>query len=629
MFEFIRTHQRLMQFLLLLVIAPAFLFVGVQGYSNIVGDPNAVAKVCGGHVSIMEYQRAQQEYMQTVQQQLGPNFRADAFNTPETRMVVLERLVSQRALACGALKRNIVASDDMLRQNILSTRAFQVDGKFSPELYKATLAASGLTPSGYEVLLRQQLAMQALSGAVLDSSTAPKTVVASVLRAQEEQREVQEFVVKPDAYTGQVKLADNAAKAYYDANQKEFQVPAQMRADYLVLSADALAANVTPDADEIKKFYEQNQAAYGTPEERQARHILIAAAANAPAAEIAAAKAKAAEVLAKLKADPSKFAQLAKEYSKDPGSAEKGGDLGFVTRGAFVKPFEDKMYSLKQGEISEPVQSEFGFHIIEVTAIKPSSVKPFEQVRGEIEANWKKQRAQKIYAESVDGFSDSVYSQSDSLKPAADKYKLKVQSAPLFGRANPPKELANPKLLDKLFADDAIKNKRNTDAVEIAPGVLVSARVVEYKPQTVQAFDDVKAAITTKLTQREAQTLASKEGEAKLKAAQANPDAVSFGAAKTVSRLKPEGIDPDAIKALMTAPSAKLPAVVGVELPGGGYAIYRINKVTQAEKANEGLSESVKALLARSQGESEFAAYLTALKQAAKIELHPENIEKK
>jgi peptidyl-prolyl cis-trans isomerase D len=629
MFEFIRTHQRLMQFLLLLIIAPAFIFTGVQGYNAIIGDPNSVAKVCGGSISMQDFERSQQEYLANMRAQLGPNFRSEFFNTPEARNAILERLVNQRALACMALKRNIIASDELLRKSIAQDENFQLDGKFNADRYKAMLMGNGLSPAGYETLLRQQLAMQALSSAVLLTGSSPQSVQGLVVRAQEEQREVQEFLVKSDAYISQVKLDADAAKKYYDSHQKEFQVPPQMRAEYVVLSADSLAAGIVPDANEVKQFYDQNQAKFGQPEQRQARHILILAPATAPAAEIAAAKAKAEGLLAQVKADPKKFADLAKQNSQDPGSASKGGEVDYAPRnGTYVKPFEDKLFSLKEGEISDVVQTEYGFHIIQLAGIRPASIKPFEQVRAEIEADWKKQRAQKIYADSIDGFSDIVYSQSDSLKPAADKYKLKVQATDQFSRASAPKELANAKLLDKLFGDDAIKNKRNTEAVEVSPGVLVSARVTEFKPQSVRPFEEAKAQITTLLTQQEAQALARKEGEAKLKAAQGSIDAVAFGAAKTVSRAKAEGTPPEAAKAVMGAPVDKLPAVVGVSLADGGYAVYRINKVSQPEKADPALQEQIKAVLARSQSEAEFNAFLESLKRAAKIELHPEALAK-
>ncbi|MDB5805843.1 MAG: peptidylprolyl isomerase [Betaproteobacteria bacterium] len=630
MFEFIRTHQRLMQFLLLLIIVPAFAIgFGMQGW-NPAGDPNAVAKVCGGTVSMQDFERAQQEYLQNMRQQLGANFRPEFFDNPEARGAILDRLVNQRALACAALKRNIVASDDLLRQNILHDKQFQIDGKFSNELYQGALANNGMSSSAYETLLRQQLAMQALSSGVLMTASSPQTVQALFARAQEEQREVQELVLKPELYTAQVKLAPDAAQKYYDANQKEFQVPPQLRAEYLVLSVDTLSASIAPDAAEVRKYYDQNQNRYGVPEERQARHILIPAAAGAPAAEIAAARTKAEGILTQLKADPNKFPQLAKEFSKDPGSAEKGGELDFAAHnGTFVKPFEDKLFALKQGEVSDLVQTDYGFHIIQLMAVKPSSVKPFEQVRAEIEADWKKQRAQKLYADSIDGFADIVYTQPDSLKPAADKYKLTVQSAPLFARGAPPKDLNNPNLLTKLFGDEAVKNKRNTEAVEVAPGMMVSARVAEYKPQSVRPFAEAQAGITAMLTQREARALAKKDGEAKLKAAKASPDFVGFGAARTLSRAKPEGTGQDGMRMIMGAPKDKLPAVVGGELAEGGYAIYRINKVSQPDKPDPALAASLKTTLERSQAESDFNAYLAALKLTAKIELHPENIEKK
>ena len=632
MFEFIRTHQRLMQFLLLLIIVPAFVIgFGMQGY-GIGDDPTAVAKVCGGSVTQQDFQRAQQEYLSGMRTQLGPNFRPEFFDTAESRGAILDRLVSQRALACSAMKRNIVASDDLLRQYILRDPNFQnrEKGGFDKDLYTALLASNGLSPAGYETLLRQQVAMQAISSGVLETSFAPQTVQNAFVRAQEEQREVQDFVIKPDAYTSQVKITPEAIKAYYDANQKEFEVAPQMRAEYLVLSVDSLAAGIAADADEIKKYYDQNQARYGVPEQRQGRHILIPVANTAPAAEIAAARTKAEGILAQLKAAPDKFPELAKQFSKDPGSAEKGGELDFASKnGTFVKPFEDKLFELKEKEISGLVQTDFGFHIIQLMAIKPTSVKPFEEVRADIEKEWKKQRAQKLYTESVDGFSDMVYTQSDSLKPAADKYKLTVQTTPFFPRGAPPKELANANLIGKLFGDDAIKGKRNTEAVEVAPGTMVAARVAEYKPQTIQPFEEAKAAITAKLTQREAQALLKKEGEAKLKAAQASPDAVSFAPAKVVTRGKFDGIAPDAVKAIMGAPTAKLPAVVGVDLADGGYAIYRINKVSQPEKSDPALRDAVKGSLARSQAEADFNAYLVALKKTAKIELHPENLERK
>jgi peptidyl-prolyl cis-trans isomerase D len=338
---------------------------------------------------------------------------------------------------------------------------------------------------------------------------------------------------------------------------------------------------------------------------------------------------KAEEVLKQVQAPGADFAALAKKYSQDSGSAVNGGDLGMFGRGAMVKPFEDAVYKLKEGEVSGPVESQYGYHIIKLTAIKQAKVKPFEEVRAGIEADSKKLRAQKQFTDSAEGFTNTVYEQADSLKPAADKYKLPVQTTQLFSRLTAPKELANPKLLDRLFGDDALKNKRNTEAVETSSGTLVSARVLEYKPQGVQPLAEATPRITTLLTQKEAQAMAKKEGEAKLKAAQSAGDAVAFGAAKTVSRAKPEGIAAEALKPIMAAPPGKLPAVVGVALGDGGYGLYRITKVSQPDKPDPAAREGLKGALARAQADSEFSAYLAGLKAASKIELHTDRLEKK
>jgi peptidyl-prolyl cis-trans isomerase D len=438
---------------------------------------------------------------------------------------------------------------------------------------------------------------------------------------------VQDLVIKSEAYASQVKLTPEAVKAYYDGNQKDFQVPPQVRAEYVVFNMDALIEQAAVSEDEVRQRYE---------------------ATIAPKFKVKdAARKKIEGILAAVRKDPASFAEQAKANSEDEGSAKSGGDLDFVGPGATVKPFEEVLFKLKENEISGVVESEFGFHIIKLVAIKPGTggapeqrkashilikapaeAVDFAQAKDALTKTIKAEKAQKLFAEGTDGFADLVYTQPDSLKPAADKYKLKIQSSALFSRANPPKELANPKLLERLFGDDAVKNKRNTEAVELVPGTLVSARVVEYKPQSILPFDDAKANITTMLTRKEALALARKDGEAKLKAAQANADAVTFGAVKTITRGKSDGVEPAALKQVMGASAAKLPVVVGTELPDG-YAIYRINKVSQPEKPDPQGREAVKIGLARAQAESDFIAYLAALKVGAKVELRPENLEKK
>ncbi len=290
---------------------------------------------------------------------------------------------------------------------------------------------------------------------------------------------------------------------------RTFETPENVKVEYLVLSAEALAGDAPVADADVKAYYEQNKGRYGVEEQRRASHILI----TAEGGDKAAARKKAEAALAAVKANPGDFAKIAKEQSKDPGSAAQGGDLGFFGKGMMVKPFEDVAFSLKQGEISEIVETDFGYHIIRVTEIKPAEAKPLAEVRAEIERELRTQQAQKRFAEAAEQFTNLIYEQADSLKPAADKLGLKIATQDNVTRAGiPPRpnqpQVFTPRVIEALFSDDAVKNRRNTQAIEIGPNTLVAARVIEHRPAAVRPLDEVKALIRQRLEQQEAAKLA-------------------------------------------------------------------------------------------------------------------------
>jgi peptidyl-prolyl cis-trans isomerase D len=330
-------------------------------------------------------------------------------------------------------------------------------------------------------------------------------------------------------------------------------------------------------------------------------------------------------VLEEVRKNPANFAEIAKAQSQDQGSAAQGGDLGVVEKGAFVKPVEDAIYALKEGEVSGLVQSEFGYHVIKVTALKPAQQKPLDAAKDEIAADLKKQKLSKKYSEMAETFTNMVYEQSESLKPVADKLGLKIETVDgLTRKPNPALAQApysNEKFLAAIFGVDAVKNKRNTEAIEVSPSVLISGRVVEFKPATKRPLADVDAQIRQRVTLEEAARLARAAGEQKLAAAKASGDATGFGAATVVARTKQPTINTAAALAVLKADVSKLPAYVGVEVPGQGYGVYRIGKVSQPAAPDTARRTQEAQQIGQLVGQAEMYNYVEALKTKAKAKV--------
>jgi peptidyl-prolyl cis-trans isomerase D len=628
MFDFIRNHQRLMQFLLLLLILPSFILVGVSKYDER-NSNDGVASVDGRKITQQEWDAAQRRQIDQARQVMGAKFDQKLFDTPEAKQEVLDGLVAERAVSAEVARNHLTVSNESLARGIQEqTGLSKPDGSFDLEAYKRFLAAQGMSAEGFEQRVRYEMAIQQLAGSIQLSAFAPRAVANRLSDLNDQQREVQELLFPASNFASQVKVTDEMVKAYYDKNPALFQVPEQVKAEYLVFNAEAVEKLVNVSDAEVQEAYNKNKARYGTPEKRSASHILITVAKDAKPADDAAAKAKAQAILAQLQKAPNDFAKIAKAQSQDPGSAEIGGELGVVEKGVFpAKQVEDAVYSLKEGEISGLVRSDFGYHIVKVTKVVPAAEKSLDEVKPEIVAELKKAKMSAKYSELAETFSNTVYEQSDSLKPAADKLGLTIQTAEGLTRTPNPALGASPvnneKFLKAIFAQDAIANKRNTEAVEVAPTTLVAGRVLEFKPAAKRPLAEVDAAIRQRVTQEEATRLARQAGEAKLAAAKASGDAAGFGEVKVVSRtMQQPTINPTAAIAVLKADTSKLPAYVGVELPGQGYGVYRISKVSQAAQPDQARRKQEAEAISRAVGSTEMYGYIEALKRKAKAKVN-------
>ncbi|UKV74845.1 SurA N-terminal domain-containing protein [Burkholderia vietnamiensis] len=636
MLDFFRNHQRLMMALLLLIVLPGLGFVGIQGFRGFFDDSANVAAVNGHKITRVEFDGAFRQQIDQARQALGGQFDIKMFDTPEHRKQVLDGLIQQRVLADETQRLHLTASDNAVRDALMSDPMIaslkKPDGTIDVQRYAQLLSFQGMTPEQYQERVRYSLALQQIPASIVSSAFTPKGPAQRLSELAAQQREVQALVLKSSDFAAKVQPTDAQLTAYYDAHKQSFATPETATIQYLVYSpaaaAAAAAASAQPTDADIKKFYDDNPTHFRSEAQVRISHIFIAAASNASAADKAAAKAKAEQLLADVKAHPDQFAQIAQKSSQDAPSAAKGGDLGFITRGSTAggKAFDDAAFALKQGEVSGVVESDLGFHILKATEVKPSVVKPFADVKDQIAVDLKQQYAAKAFTDNAEGFTSTVYEKAKSLQPAADKYKLTIQTATVTPTPNPQlpptSPLNNPKFLAAVFASDSVKSRNNTQAVDVGNNTLISAHVVDYKPAAVPALDAIKDVVRQKVVAEQAAELARKDGAAKLAELQKSKSTDGFTPAQKVSRTQSQGLTPAALSAVYKVDSKTLPAYVGVDLGADGYAIYRVNAVIPGTAVDPQQLAAAQQQMAQVEAQSEGEAYLAALRDRSKVKLY-------
>jgi peptidyl-prolyl cis-trans isomerase D len=629
MFELVQKNKRLIQALIILIIIP-FAFFGLEAYTRATRGTN-VATVDGESISAREFSEALRAQQDRLRQTFGAQVDIAAFDTPAMREALVESLVAERLVATEAVKSRLYVSDETLRAVIAAMPAFQRDGHFSKADYEALLRAQGLSETQFEQRLRYDLTVGQLRRAVAETAIASKTLAARLAGLENEQREISESLVPADLYLDKVSVTAEQVKAHYEAHTADFESPERVRVEYVVLSAETLAKASTVTEDELKKAYEAAGSKYRVGEQRRASHILIQIAPDANEAARAEARKKAERILAEVKASPERFAELAKKYSQDTGSAAKGGDLGLFGRGMMVKPFEDAAFALKAGETSGIVESEFGLHIIRVTEIQPERARPLDEVRKELTEMLKRDKGKRRFAEIAEAFANQVYEQAEALQPVAERFKLELKTSDWITRTPRPEYgvLNNPRLLAAVFSPDALKDRRNTDAIEVAPDTIVAAHVIEHAPARQRTFDEARAEIERALRREAAVKRATEAGEAILAGLQKGEARdVKWNAPHMVSRRDPGGVDPAVVRTAMGLDPARVPAYFGEIRPGEGYAVYRLSKVVAATQRSDDELRQDQERLRRRVAATEYAEYVASLRARADVSIYPDNFAK-
>ena len=612
------------QVILALVLIPFALF-GIDSYLNQAGNNLSIAKVDGYKIALPEYNRAIENVRNRIMSE-GKKVDPAMFDSFEFKESVVDGLITKQLINNDIKKSQFKITDQQLSQYIIGMPDFQKDGKFSQELYDKVLQNNQLNPKKFEESIRNDLLIQQVRDGLQKLTFIPPNNLTETLKATSQQREVTVAEFKTKEYMAKANISEKDMQAFYDQNKSKFLAPEQVKAEFVVFSLTSILPSITVSEDEVKAFYKTNADKYQNQQQREASHILIAASKNAAPAEKAKAKAKAEDVLGQIKKNPKQFEELAIKYSQDPESAKKGGDLGAFGRGMMVKPFDDAVFSMKVNEISGIVESDFGYHIIKLTRVIGEGG-GFDAIKPQIKAELIYQKAQDKYAALAEDFSNKVYEQSSSLDVVSKKFNLPIQKTDWIGQNESDKFFKNEALMNALYSKESIKDRRNTEAIEVTPNNLISARVVDYKAQSTKPFAEVKKSIEDYLKFEAAKKLVATEGEAALKSVADASRKIDWQATVLVDRKNTKGLSQAVTNHAYKMPTDKLPSYSGFVDGNNGYVIVKVSKVAFPNDDNEENKKEFASSYTEALSSEYLSAYLKGLKAKSSVSVNQKFFE--
>ncbi len=603
-------------------------FFGIQQYFNPRSE-TYVATVNGHEISQDEFRDRYNNYRAQTQRMMGAQFDAQGFDTPERKRELLDQMINEQLLLQANEKLGVVVPVTAIREEIMGIPAFQVDGKFSPDQYRLLLASQRKSPEEFEQSVSQDIALRQLTGQIALSSLVTPADVNAYLRLRDQTRDFW-FVKlpKPDAVTP---IADADIDAYYKAHADQFMTPEKVSLDYVELDASKMQSGAKPDDSTLKQMYDEQKSKFVSPEQREASHILIAVGKNADAAAQKAALAKAEGIEKELKAGKD-FATLAKADSDDLGSKTQGGDLGWLEKGVTDPAFESALFAMKKGDVSDPVKSVDGYHIIWLRDVHPEAVRSFDEVKNDLAKKYVDEQREHEYSDISGKLTDAIYQDPSSLAPAAKTLGLDVQKTGLFARSGGTGIAANPAVIKAAFSNSVLAEGNTSDPIELGTDHIVVVRVDQHVKPEPKPLDSVREQIRATLSAQQSAKAAKERADALL-ARLRNGEALDKVAAELkLAPVEEKGIGRDAAnleKPLVDAvfalprpaPGKSLPGMV--ELNADSYALFQLDAVKEGDpsKLDPRTREAALNQLRQGVGYESMTGFLDSLRKAAKIEI--------
>ena len=589
-----------------IVIGLIIITFALFGLGSYIQDKSQVfaAKVNDVEITPRELQMAYQQQRAQMEQMLGDAYDPALLNDKLLRQRALDSLIDRQLVFQASQDAGMAVSDQLLAAHIHSAPVFQEDGGFSEERYQRLLYQQGQSPASFEYDTRRGLQMEQLLNGLSRSAFVTSSEVEQAYRLQEQTRDFSYWIIAAEPFEATVEISAQQIEEYYQQHAGEFVVPERVRVAYLRLSGEALAASVEVDESELQAQYQARKDALKTQEQRRASHILIQVAADADQEALDAARSKAQELLDQIRAGAD-FAELAANNSDDPGSAAQGGDLGFFAKGVMAPEFEASAFALQPGEVSDLVQTQFGFHIIKLIEVRAGEVPAFEAVRDEILAELRQRGVDDLFYEHLEQLTDLTYEHPDSLDTAAEALGMEIQHSDWLTASGGEGIGAYPKLMAVVFGADVLEAGHNSEPVEVGANDVIVARVEEREAAQQLPLDKVRDQIRAALRKQLAAQQAQAKGEELLeKLAQGASaeeiearDYLTSGQAEAVKRSASghnAEVMGEAFKLARPQPGASVES--GFALSDGGYAVVRLTGVSDGDPAT--LADDVRARLA-------------------------------
>ncbi len=610
------------------LIIITFALFGLSSYLS-GASKSVVASVNGEEITESDFIREYQNYQQRLQQILGKNYRPEMFQESVMKQRVLDGMIDRELISQSLEDDKFYVSPRLLVTALKKIEAFQDEsGQFSSERYLQVLKSQRIRPELFEMQMMQDLANDYLRSGLERSAFVTARQAEQIEVLQKQQRRIGYFVLAAADYRKAITLSDDEIQAYYDKHKDEFRTPEKVSVDYVELKLEDVAKQIDIDDADIRAYYESHKSNYMTAgEKRRVRHILVLVDDKT---DDAAAKARAEEILARLQKGEN-FETLARKESQDPGSAAQGGDLGLIGKGIMDKAFEDAAFALELNALSAPVRSKFGYHIIRVDEIQPQKVKPLAEVRDQIRRELQLEQAEERFYQDVDTLNNLSYEVPDTLEPIVDELGLKIKQSPLMSRGGGAGIFADRKLINAVFHDEVLNQGKNSEMIELSDTHMVVLRLREHQPSKPQTLEQIKPMITARLKNEKAMEQIRKDAEAALEKIKAgeNPQAVATAHKQAwtdsvlVSRQpgKEDKLNPAIRKDVfsMARPEAGKPVYGMTFLPGGDIAIVALQEVIAGNSVDAAALKSMREQLAGMYGQEEFSAYISHLKDQAKI----------